>query len=113
MALITVDRALKARKYTKLGAFYDDLMQIWDNCKAYNTETSVIYNMSVDLETIMNQLFVERGFDPELHSFRMTEIKYPPKRGAKKVIPPPSKDALLSSNSSKHYTPPARPLLRS
>ncbi len=55
MDLGTVKKNLKANKYKFVEEFLADIELIWDNCKAYNAEGSVIQmyvvNLIVDLET--------------------------------------------------------------
>ena len=42
MDLGTVKKYIKANKYKYLEEILNDLQLIWDNCKLYNTEGSVI-----------------------------------------------------------------------
>ena len=55
MDLGTVKKNLKANKYKFVEEFLADIELIWDNCKAYNAEGSVISKNDltclVDLET--------------------------------------------------------------
>ena len=51
MDLSTVEKKLKKREYDTVKSFYEDLSLIWENCKTYNVEGSVIYYIIIRIYT--------------------------------------------------------------
>ena len=50
MDLRTVKDNLADEQYESLEECLTDIQLIWDNCKIYNTEDSIIYKMAVSME---------------------------------------------------------------
>lgn len=57
MDLSTVRQKVNKNKYTSDEEFYEDVMQIWINCKSYNIAESEIYRMAEDLERTCKKLY--------------------------------------------------------
>ena len=49
MDLGTIKRNLKANKYKYVEELLDHIQLIWDNCKSYNKEGSVLFNLIIHL----------------------------------------------------------------
>ena len=85
----------------------DDIQLIWKNCKKYNIEGSLIYELAVSLEKLMNEKLLDNEIDMYDDGYEILKIQYLPRpRPIKKKKPPtPPIDNLSDS-------PPTPPLIK-
>jgi histone acetyltransferase len=63
MDLGTIRRNLKSDTYKYLESAFEDIQLVWDNCKLYNVEDSMIHKTAVKLEKITESLLKEQFED--------------------------------------------------
>ncbi|KAH8740925.1 hypothetical protein FG386_002471 [Cryptosporidium ryanae] len=56
MDLKTIEKKLKSNSYSTPEKFWEDIELIWYNCQLYNHESSEVYQQSINLETVSNDL---------------------------------------------------------
>ena len=77
MDLGTVEKNLNSSIYDNVETCLDDIQLIWDNCKLYNVEDSIVYKLARKLEVYTQKLVVEKFGD---------QIKYGENNESYKVI---------------------------
>lgn len=55
MDLGTIDTKLKTGKYSKINEVLYDIGLVWDNCKLYNRENSLIYRTADKMEKLFQK----------------------------------------------------------
>jgi hypothetical protein len=65
MDLSTVSKKFREEKYGKVEEVLDDVQLIWDNCKAYNPESSWIHSVAEKLERSFKKMV--KNYFPDLN----------------------------------------------
>lgn len=65
MDLATLQRKMKGDHYTRVEEVLDDIQLIWDNCKAYNPDSSWIHSVAEKLERAFKKMV--RNYFPDLN----------------------------------------------